>query len=429
MATRTLDVDVVIVGAGPAGSAAAIRAVQKGQRALVLESETFPRFHIGESLLPLGHRVFEQLGVADKLRSVGFVEKYGAQLKTPDGEHTVLFDFATGNHVDPPWTFQVHRAEFDALLLDHARECGAQVLQARARGYEVDAGGVTVDCAAGDATVRVRARALIDASGRSGFVAKKEGVRIVDEELRKAAVYAHFEGVPCDPGRRAGDTKVVSLPQLGWFWVIPLRHGVTSVGAVLDIADYQARTSRDPATIFAETVARAPYVAALLANATRVSDFAVESGFSYRAKSYAGDRWFLAGDAGSFLDPVFSTGVLMALRSGIEAADAALAYGRGARAAAAARARYDRTLQRRYWFVRRVVTGFYDEHTRDIFFAPRQTWGIARAMTTVLAGGFDLNWLDRRRLGVFFLLGRLQRRFELAPRLRHAGAAVAAGAK
>ncbi len=420
---RTIDTDVCVVGGGPAGSATATRVARAGHRVLVIESEAFPRFHIGESLLPLSHRVFEQLGVTDKLLGAHFVAKFGAQLKTPDGSHTVLFDFATGNHVDPPWTFQVHRAEFDALLLEHARSCGATLLRARARDYTIAAAGVTVDCAAGDGRVRVRAKALVDASGRAGFVAKQEGVRVVDQELRKAAVYAHFTGVPCDPGRRAGDTKVVSLPRLGWLWFIPLKDGVTSVGAVLDVDDYQSRASRDPESIFAETVARAPYAAELLANATRVSDLAVESGFSYRATRYCGDRWFLAGDAGSFLDPVFSTGVLMAMRGGIEAADAAIAtIGASSRGAERARRRYDRCQQARYRFVRRVVTGFYDPHTRDIFFAPRRTWGVARAMTTVLAGGFDPGWLDRQRLRLFFLLGRLQRRFDLVPRLRHATA-------
>jgi flavin-dependent dehydrogenase len=264
----------------------------------------------------------------------------------------------------------------------------------------------------------VRAKAIVDASGRAGFVAKRQGVRVVDEQLRKAAVYAHFRGVPTDPGQRAGDTRIVSLPKLGWFWFIPLKDGVMSVGAVLDIADYQGRKKGDPAAIFAESVASAPYAAKLLAGAERVSDFSVESGFSYRAQRYCGDRWFLAGDAGSFLDPVFSTGVLMALRSGIEAADAADAGYLQARARpAAARARYDRVVRRRYWFVRRFVTGFYDANTRDIFFAPRPYFGITRAVTTVLAGGFDLGWLDRLRLRLFFLLGRLQSRYDLVPRL------------
>jgi flavin-dependent dehydrogenase len=205
-----------------------------------------------------------------------------------------------------------------------------------------------------------------------------------------------------------------------------LKDGVTSVGCVLDIADYEGRAKGDPAAIFAESIASAPQAAAWLAPARRVSEFHVESGFSYSSTVYCGDRWFLAGDAGSFLDPIFSTGVLMALRSGIEAADAIQAGWFAVRPdPAAARRRFDQTLQRRYAFVRRFVTGFYDEATRDIFFAPRPTFGLTRAVTTVLAGGFDLSLLDRLRVKLFFLLGRLQRRYDLVPRVSGAPAAGA----
>lgn len=409
--------DVLVVGAGPAGSAAATRLARAGHRVAVLESERFPRFHIGESLLPLGDAVFRELGVGDKVRGAGFVEKRGAQLLTACGSHRVLFDFEA-TRVDPPRTVQVHRAEFDQLLLEHAVQSGAMHWQGRAADYRVDATGVTVEWVAADGRrTTTRAKALIDASGRAGFVARREGVRIVDEQLKKAAIYAHFRGVPVDAGVRAGDTRIVSLPKLGWVWFIPLKDGVMSVGTVLDMADYQSRSKGEPAAIFAESIASAPEAARLLAKAERTSGFGVENGFSYRASRYGGDRWLLAGDAGSFLDPVFSTGVLMALRSGIEAADAAQAAWLAAAPRPAALARYDATLQARYWFVRRFVTGFYDEHTRDIFFAPRPYLGLTRAVTTVLAGGFDLGWLDRQRLKLFFLLGRLQGRYDLVPRV------------
>jgi len=423
------DHDVVVVGAGPAGAAAAARLGRRGRSVLVLESEPFPRFHVGESLLPLGDAVFRELGCRDRLAAAGFVQKHGAQLISPDGAHRVLFDFAESRHVDPPWTFQVHRAEFDALMLEHAVACGAVAAVGRARDYAIDGDGVTLTYDGADGVAHsVRARAVIDASGRAGFVARRQGVRIADRELQKAAVYAHFRGVATDPGRRAGDTRIVALPRLGWMWFIPLKHGQASVGAVFDLADYQQHAKGDPAALFAAAVATSPAAADLLRGAERLGGFRVESGFSYRAERYCGDRWLLAGDAGSFLDPVFSTGVLMALRGGLEAADAAdAAFVRGGARRAAVLRRFDERLHRRYRFVRRFVTGFYDPHTRDIFFAPRPLLGMTKAVTTVLAGGFDLGWLDRSRLRLFFLIGRMQKRYDLVPRLAGAEPQVAVG--
>jgi flavin-dependent dehydrogenase len=423
------EVDVLVVGGGPAGSAAAAAAARAGASVMLVEAETFPRFHIGESLLPLADRVFHELGIADTLARSGFVSKYGAQLKTPDGGHTVLFDFQQCRHVQPGRAFQVHRAEFDQLLLEHARASGAAIVVGRARDYSTSVEGVDVQIDVGGgipgaSASAVRAKALIDASGRSGFVARREGVREPDPELQKAAVYAHFRGVPVDADVRAGDTRIVSLPNLGWMWFIPLKGDVMSVGVVLDKAVYEASKKGDPAALFWAAVREAPYAEALLRSAQQIGEFAVESGFSYRATRYCGERWFLAGDAGSFLDPIFSTGVQLALRSGVDAAAAAVSTVlRGVSASARARAKFDRALRRRYWFVRRFVTGFYDPATRDIFFAPRRYLGITRAVTSVLAGGFDLGRLDRLRLQVFFGLGFLQRHFDLVPRVANGVAA------
>lgn len=408
------DCDVVVIGGGPAGAAAAARVQRRGHRACVVEREAFPRFHIGESLLPLGDPVFEQIGCRDALQRAGFHQKRGAQLNSACGEHKVVFDFEE-QRIRPTSTIQVYRAQFDALLLEHARALGAELVQANAERCAFDADGVTVTAGAR----AIRGRAVIDASGRRGVVAKQLGVRVADDELKKASVYAHFRRVRRDDGVRAGDTRIVTLPKLGWMWLIPLSDDVTSVGVVLDLDDYRQHDKGDLGAIFDRALDGAPHARALLRDAERCSEFGAESGFSYRAERYAGDRWFLAGDAGSFLDPVWSTGVQMALQSGVEAADAALdGYVVAAPRPARALRRYDAALQRRYRFVRRFVLGFYDRSMRDLFFSPRPYFGIHRAVTKVLAGAFELGPLDRLRLSLFFLLGRLQARFELVPRQR-----------
>jgi flavin-dependent dehydrogenase len=411
------DHDVVVIGAGPAGSVAASYLAKHGHSVLVIESERFPRFHVGESLLPLGNYVFDEIGCADKIAARGFQPKSGGQLRSACGTYHVVFDFKA-NRIEPSETVQVHRAEFDKLLLDHAESLGAAMVVARARSYEIDDAGVSVTFANGDEPARsVRARVIIDASGRGGFVAKQEEVRVPDAALQKAAVYAHFRGVPRDQGIRANDTRIVSLPNLGWSWWIPLSEHLTSVGVVLDIDEYRQQDKGDLDAIFAEAVQSSVLPAELLRYAERTTEFRVESGFSYGTKSYVGDRWFLAGDAGSFLDPVWSSGVQLALQSGLESAQAAIAgYLHSSPRPEWAQKRYERKLRRRYEFVRKFVLAFYDPATRDLFFEPRPYFGLRRAITKVLAGGFDLNWLDRLRMKIFFLLGRLQRRFELVPR-------------
>ncbi|MFK7742906.1 MAG: NAD(P)/FAD-dependent oxidoreductase [Planctomycetota bacterium] len=423
---------VVVIGGGPAGAAAAARLGRGGHDVLVVESERFPRFHIGESLLPLGNYVFDAIGCREKIEAEGFHAKRGAQLRSSCGAERVVFDFEEQG-IRPARTVQVHRDRFDQLLLEHAQASGAELVQARVRDVALEDGA-----ASGGGGVRVRlqgpevgeriihADAVIDASGRSGVLAKQLGVRCADPDLNKASVHAHFEDVLRDDGERGGDTRIVCLPELGWLWLIPLGDRITSVGVVIDIEAYRKQAKGDLGAVFWRAIRSSPLATELLGDAKQATPFRAESGFSYRASAYAGDRWFLAGDAGSFLDPVWSTGVQLALQGGVEAADAVVAgyLGDQPRPEQAIR-RYERRVRRRYQFVRRFVTGFYQESVRDLLFSPRPYFGIHRAVTRVLAGGFELGWLDRRRIGMFFLLARVQARLPLVPRVAAAEAAAA----
>jgi len=416
---RAWDFDVVIVGGGPAGSTAARALALRGRRTLLLERERFPRFHIGESLLPLSSEVFRALGVDDAVRRLGLVEKWGAVFVTPDGATGRYADFSACPEVHEPQTWQVLRSRFDEFLLRQAGAAGADVREEhRALDARFDDDGVDVafEDRAG-ARRSARAAALVDASGRFGFLAKPMGLRRPDPALRKVAVFAHYEGVPREAGRRAGDIRILTREDLGWFWVIPLDAGWTSVGVVLDSAQWSAHPGLAPEERLERCIAETPAAAALLRDARRAGPVRTEADFSYGTTRYAGDRWLLAGDAGSFLDPVFSTGVQIALRSGLEAAevlDRALARGRF-------RARdfrgYEREQRRRYRHFRRLVRAFYRPEFRDLFFRPEAAPRMFRAVTTMLAG------LERPRPGtrllwrLFFALVRLQRRFPLVPRL------------
>jgi flavin-dependent dehydrogenase len=403
--------DAVVVGGGPAGSSAAIALRRAGRSVAVLEREPFPRFHIGESLLPASTRLFDHLGLGAELSAAGFVEKWGATFHDAAGEHAVSYDFAEWT-ARPTVAMHVPRDRFDQLLLEHAAHAGAEVRTAGARQFREEGREIVVTTTAGE----LRARYLIDASGRAGFVARALGERVPDRRLDKAAVYAHLRGVPRPAGRRGGDVQIVSAPDLGWVWLIPLPGGITSIGAVLDTEVWRGLGRGELDALFERALKGFPLVRGWLAGADRVAPVRVESSFAYGTKRYAGGRWLLAGDAGSFLDPVFSTGVHLAVQGGAEAAaavDRALATGAPTRPLR----RYARLQMRRYRFLRRFVLSFYRCGTRDLFFAPTRRFGLTPAVTALLAGDFDPGPLNRLRLLLFFAIGRVQSRVALVPRL------------
>jgi len=420
------DYDFAVAGGGPAGSAAATALALAGHRVLLAERDRFPRFHIGESLIASANQAFAELGLAERVAAAGFPEKWGAQLASHDGRAGRPVDFSTSPEVRAPQTFQVCREKFDQLLLDRAREAGATVREGcRVESVELAADHVALRVAsAPGAEERLLVRALVDATGRGGLLARQLGLRAEEPGLANVAIYAHYSGVPRSEGRSAGDIRIVARHDAGWFWVIPIDERLTSVGLVLPKALYAGLAKGDPERMLTASFADTPAMAELMAGARREWPTRVERDFSYRATRYAGDRWLLAGDAGSFLDPVFSTGVSIALESGLEAARALDRAARAGDFSAAAFRGFDRVQRRRYAVFRRFVVAFYTPWFRDLFFQPGPPPALFRAVVTVLAGVWRPRLGTRALLELFFLAVRLQRRFRLVPRIARRDAAA-----
>ena len=275
--------DAAIIGGGPAGSTAATRLAQRGRRVLLLEREQFPRFHIGESLLPCSMPLFEALGVSAELTR--FLPKYAAEFVTADGAMSRRYAFADGIVPGPSSAYEVDRAEFDSVLLNNAARSGAEVRQ----GVEVTrlsfdrSDGVELDLRrAGDSTAqsgeRILARMVIDASGQGSLIASRRGLREMDQSLKNFAVFSHFEGARRAQGRREGDISVVLVPE-GWWWVIPLRNDRTSVGLVGPARKLAGR--KPDSAYFEERIASTPYLSERLAGARRVAPVRTISDYSY----------------------------------------------------------------------------------------------------------------------------------------------------
>ena len=342
--------------------------------------------------MPASNAVFRVLGLEDTLRAEGFVEKRGASFTTEDGRLSRHIDFTACPEVAAPITYQVPRARFDEILLGHAEQAGVEVRQeCRVRDATFAADGVRVTVGQDGQTATARAEFVVDASGQSGFLSKRLALRRLDPKLRNVALYAHYEGVERPEGERSGDIRIVSRRDMSWIWLIPLSSSRTSVGLVVPRERHAARAAEPAEEVLDRVLGATPVAERQMRHAKRVTSARYEADFSYASRAYAGDRWLLAGDAGSFLDPVFSTGVLLALESGLEAAAAvhcALASGTvSARAFAA----YEQTQRQRYQYFRRFVQGFYEPAFRELFFQPTNRWGLSDAIVPALAG----NWRPR----------------------------------
>lgn len=320
-------VDVIVIGGGPSGSTAATLLAQKGWKVELFERDHFPRFHIGESLIPHTYWVLERLNLLGKMKSSHFVRKYSVQFVNQRGKLSEPFYFVDHEPHESSQTWQVRRSEFDQMLMDNAREHGVSVHEGT-RVLEVlfegeRAVGVRVK-GEDDVEREVRAQVVIDASGQSSMLIDRLGLREWDPVLKKAAVWTYWKGAYRDQGKDEGATIVMQTQdKSGWFWYIPLHDDILSVGVVASFEHlFKNRSSKELEDIYFEEVARCPGLQPRLANAQRCDIFRAQKEYSYRAKKAAGDGWVLVGDAFGFLDPLYSSGVLLALVSGARAADA-----------------------------------------------------------------------------------------------------------
>jgi flavin-dependent dehydrogenase len=328
-----------------------------------LEKETFPRYHVGESLMPFCWFSLERLGVLDKMEEIGFVRKHSVQFATTDGKISAPFYFF--QHFDHPaaTTWQVERMVFDEMLLNNARSKGVEVREnTTALEFLKDGERVIgVRARTGDAEpVEYTAAVTLDCSGRDALFQRKHGTRKRDPMLNKVSIWTLFQDAKRDPGLEEGATTIAYLPEGGWFWNIPLRNGVVSSGIVAE-RDYLYRgDTRDPAEIFTREIENNAWVKEHLSEGRQFGQYWVTGEYSYRAEHCAVDGLALVGDAFAFLDPVFSSGVFLALKSGEMAADATAAALANDDTSAAAFARYGEELCGHIETMRRIVYAFYD---------------------------------------------------------------------
>ena len=320
-----LQSDVVVIGGGPAGATVSALIAREGHRVQLFERERFPRFHIGESLIPETYWVLDRLGMLEKMKKSRFVKKYSVQFVNAAGKESAPFYFWDNKPHECSQTWQVVRSEFDQMMLENAREQGV-VAHEGARVLDVvfeDGRAVGVEVQTDDgAAATVRARVVVDASGQSGLLQKKFKLRVWDPVLNKSAVWTYWQGVYRDTGRDEGATMILQTAnRQGWFWYIPLHDDRVSVGVVAPF-DYLFKGRPDHEKTYEEEVARCPAVQKRLASGRRVTGYFATRDYSYRSKEVAGNGWVLVGDAFGFLDPLYSSGVLLALRSGEMAADA-----------------------------------------------------------------------------------------------------------
>jgi flavin-dependent dehydrogenase len=405
--------DVIIAGGGPAGSTAGTLLAKQGWKVAVFEKERFPRFKIGESLLPGSVRTFERMGVKEKLDKADVIVKHGGKIVSACGTRSNRFLFCDVFRCKYPTAYHVERSMFDQLLLDHAAESGCRVSQGVAvtdTAFAED--GVTIQTSDGS----FRARYFIDCSGRNSLINARFKLRRTYPKLRKFALYAHFEEVDREPGIDGTLIKMVRGKDR-WIWMIPITARKTSIGVVLD-ADTFKQMRLSPEDAYHQILEQNPMANNQLQRARRITEVHATGEFSFRSKRLTGDRWVLAGDAAGFVDPVWSSGVFIAVLSGEKAADMLDRVLREPARQPAEFRRYERRIGQVMDLYLRFVTSWYTQEFAEVFFYPKEFFKVVPAVNSVLAGSEKQLPEVRWRLWLFHLLVFLQKQFAMiAPRM------------
>jgi flavin-dependent dehydrogenase len=378
--------DVLVVGSGPAGSTIATLLAERGRRVVIVEKDRHPRFHIGESLLPLNLPLFERLGVKEQIERIGMI-KYGVEFVSPYHGRAVTREFAQAWDKSLPYSYQVRRSEFDHVLLKNAAAKGAEVIEGcrvAAVEFPAEGGAVIKGREEGGTERRWEADFLVDASGRDTLLAGQLGLKKRNRKHNSAAIFGHFTGARRLPGKAEGHISIFWFDH-GWFWFIPLADGTTSVGAVCP-PDYIKSRKTDLTSFLMSTIAMCPEIADRLKDAQLAAAVHATGNYSYSADRMAGRSYILVGDAYAFIDPIFSTGVYLAMITAFLGADAVEACLREPTKAPQVLRRYEkqarRGLQAFTWYIYRVR----NPALRNLFMSSRSPLRIGDAVLSLLAG-------------------------------------------
>jgi len=366
MENNSSNYDVIVMGGGPAGSSIASILAREGLSVILFEKEEFPRHHIGESLMTDTYWTFERMGILEKLKQSPFVRKYSVQFANSAGRESRPFYFFEANHHESAVTWQVTRAEFDKFLLEHAQEQGAVINQGTPVKRVLFDGdrAVGVEVTLKDGSVqRFDSKVIVDATGQQAILSNKFGWRVRDPKLKKAVLYSYFKGASREPDLNGGATLVLRTEpgSGGWFWYIPLENDITSIGIVADPDYLYKGRGKDFAKILEEEIEKCESCRRRVAGATRVDKIYSILDYSYRSKQCAGDGFILIGDAYGFLDPIYSSGVLLALKMAELAADAIHDAFSNEDFSAARLGQFQSKLDRGIESMRKLVYAFYDE--------------------------------------------------------------------